>query len=95
MMTKFYNAAKEAAAGVADDDKDALNNNDEMKEVATTFLSLVCPELIEVLNQHDDGISASDRLVKVGRNIVATLRYGSYKDESVASMDQSLETLAS
>eukprot|EP00550_Attheya_septentrionalis_P007356 CAMPEP_0198295124 /NCGR_PEP_ID=MMETSP1449-20131203/25970_1 /TAXON_ID=420275 /ORGANISM="Attheya septentrionalis, Strain CCMP2084" /LENGTH=586 /DNA_ID=CAMNT_0043995319 /DNA_START=182 /DNA_END=1942 /DNA_ORIENTATION=- len=94
-MTKFYNAAKEAAAGVADDDKDALNNNDEMKEVATTFLSLVCPELIEVLNQHDDGISASDRLVKVGRNIVATLRYGSYKDESVASMDQSLETLAS
>ncbi|KAL3776236.1 hypothetical protein HJC23_011733 [Cyclotella cryptica] len=50
-------------------------DNDAIVNVAKNFLSSTCPELLEVLDSHYDSKSARDRLVKIGRNVNATLRY--------------------
>lgn len=44
--------------------------------MAKDFLTTACPELLTILESHYDEKSANDRLVKIGRNINATLRYG-------------------
>lgn len=51
-------------------------DNEKIIAVAKNFLSTACPELLTILESHYDTKSASDRLVKIGRNINATLRYG-------------------
>ena len=51
-------------------------DNDDVIAVAKSFLSTACPELLDVLDSHYDQIGACDRLVKIGRNVIATMRYG-------------------
>ena len=50
-------------------------DNDHIIEVARKFLSTACPELLTIFDNHYDEGSSRDRLVKIGRNINATLRY--------------------
>lgn len=52
------------------------SDNDLIIAVAKNFLSTTCPELLTILENHYDEKSAHDRLVKIGRNVNATLRYG-------------------
>mmetsp|Transcript_1325 Transcript_1325/g.2850 ORF Transcript_1325/g.2850 Transcript_1325/m.2850 type:complete len:655 (-) Transcript_1325:174-2138(-) len=51
-------------------------DNEPIAEAARKFLSSACPELLAILENHYDEGSARDRLVKIGRSINATLRYG-------------------
>lgn len=94
-------AAEEAFASVATgtnckytalDLNPTSEDNEQIITVAKTFLSNTCPQLLEVLDSHPDRKSSNDRLVKIGRNINATLRYGKEKqrDEDVtnASLDR-------
>lgn len=53
------------------------SDNEPIIEVAKNFLSTACPELLTILESHYDQKSARDRLVKIGRNINATLRESS------------------
>ncbi|KAL7531680.1 hypothetical protein ACHAXR_004172, partial [Thalassiosira sp. AJA248-18] len=53
----------------------ASSDNDPIIEAAKNFLSKECPELLTILENHYDQASARDRLVKIGRNVNATLRY--------------------
>ena len=50
------------------------DDNDAIIAVAKNFLAKACPELLAILEGHHDEISARDRLVKIGRNVNATLR---------------------
>lgn len=50
------------------------DDNAPIIEVAKTFLSTACPELLALLDAHYDQASSRDRLVKIGRNVNATLR---------------------
>jgi predicted aldo/keto reductase-like oxidoreductase len=50
-------------------------HNENVINVAKAFLSTSCPELLTILESHPDQKSAQDRLIKIGRNINATLRY--------------------
>lgn len=50
-------------------------HNESVINVAKSFLSTSCPELLTILESHHDQKSAQDRLVKIGRNVNATLRY--------------------
>mmetsp|Transcript_18676 Transcript_18676/g.37087 ORF Transcript_18676/g.37087 Transcript_18676/m.37087 type:complete len:640 (-) Transcript_18676:54-1973(-) len=52
------------------------DDNDKIVEVAKSFLAKTCPNLLTVLASHPDKKSSRDRLVKIGRNANATLRYG-------------------
>jgi len=56
-------------------DLSTTTHNENVINVAKSFLSTSCPELLAVLESHPDHKSAQDRLVKIGRNINATLRY--------------------
>ena len=51
-------------------------DNDPVIAAAKDFLASACPELLAVLEAHGDQDGARDRLVKIGRNLNATLRYG-------------------
>lgn len=51
-------------------------DNESIIEVAKNFLATACPELLDILKDHEGDKSARDRLVKIGRSINATLRYG-------------------
>ena len=50
------------------------DDNEAIIAVAKKFLTAACPELLTVLENHYDEGSARDRLIKIGRNINATLR---------------------
>ena len=50
-------------------------HNENVINVAKSFLSTSCPELLTILESFPDQKSAQDRLIKIGRNINATLRY--------------------
>ena len=50
------------------------SDNDLIIAVAKNFLSTTCPELLTILENHYDEKRAHDRLVKIGRNVNATLR---------------------
>eukprot|EP00581_Thalassiosira_minuscula_P012620 CAMPEP_0183732296 /NCGR_PEP_ID=MMETSP0737-20130205/38101_1 /TAXON_ID=385413 /ORGANISM="Thalassiosira miniscula, Strain CCMP1093" /LENGTH=654 /DNA_ID=CAMNT_0025965273 /DNA_START=28 /DNA_END=1992 /DNA_ORIENTATION=+ len=51
-------------------------DNEPILAAAKKFLTTACPELLTILENHPDDISARDRLVKIGRNLNASLRYG-------------------
>ena len=53
---------------------ESVEHNEDIIQVAKKFLSTACPELLTILENHYDEGSARDRLVKIGRNINATLR---------------------
>ena len=80
-----------------------------MKKVAKDFLSSTCPAFLTALDGHYDQKSASDRLIKVGRNITATINYadaisgrdgedpverGEKTDASLARLVEECNTLA-
>ena len=54
------------------------SDNDSITNVARSFLAKACPTLLAVLDTHADSNSSKDRLVKIGRSVNATLRYGEY-----------------
>ena len=56
-------------------------------------MSSTCPELLTVFESHYDQNSANDRLVKIGRNINATLRYDKAKGRDQAVTNASLNRL--
>ena len=69
-------------------------DNDDLVEIAKKFLSTACPELLTILDNHYDEGSSRDRLVKIGRNINATLRYSEEdinREENCAAPVTSLE----
>eukprot|EP00980_Cylindrotheca_fusiformis_P015231 scaffold4226_cov174-Cylindrotheca_fusiformis.AAC.1 len=71
-------AAVEATAQVGDDMRDdpiATSDTEAMKMIARRFLANSAPSLLEVLDKHPDINSTADRLIKIGRNISATMRY--------------------
>jgi hypothetical protein len=68
-------------------------DNAQIISVAKNFLSSTCPHLLEVLDSHPDQSSSSDRLIKIGRNINATLRYGKAQNLSPQIIDASLDRL--
>jgi len=65
----------------------ASEDNEQIIIVAKNFLSSTCPQLLKVLESHSDQKSSNDRLIKIGRNINATLRYGKLKqiDKDITS----------
>eukprot|EP00571_Detonula_confervacea_P012771 CAMPEP_0172300094 /NCGR_PEP_ID=MMETSP1058-20130122/2273_1 /TAXON_ID=83371 /ORGANISM="Detonula confervacea, Strain CCMP 353" /LENGTH=629 /DNA_ID=CAMNT_0013009785 /DNA_START=6 /DNA_END=1895 /DNA_ORIENTATION=+ len=69
----FFSAATSASSFNL---SSASSDNEQIIAVAKKFLSTACPELLPVLENHYDQASAHDRLVKIGRNVIATLRYG-------------------
>lgn len=78
----FYNAAADSvsdhaagADGTSTGNAVVLEDNERMVRVARDFLVKTCPDLIDALDQHVDQMSSSDRLVKVGRNIMATIAH--------------------
>lgn len=71
----FHDAAIAATSHHDDDDPNILNDTEKMISTARNFLSISCPEFLEVLDKHPDTKSAKDRLVKVGRNVSSTLRF--------------------
>ena len=50
-------------------------HNTEIISVANSFLCETCPQLLSALESHPDSKSSQDRLIKIGRNIIATLNY--------------------
>jgi hypothetical protein len=58
------------------------SDNDSITNVARSFLAKACPTLLAVLDTHADSNSSKDRLVKIGRSVNATLRYGEYASSS-------------
>jgi len=75
----FYNAAADSLSDHTAHDKegDPLSNDELMKKVAEDFLSkpTTCPGFLAAIREHYDQKSSSDRLIKVGRNITATINY--------------------
>lgn len=56
-------------------------DNGSIVAVATDFLAKFCPELLEILTRNDD----RDRLVKIGRNVCASLQEVSSRDNEGVS----------
>lgn len=93
--TAFHDAAISAVSSSTADDSSSSPNKDpaddkisnknddteKMVQVARTFLSSASPEFLSVLDQHDDQASATDRLVKAGRNVTSTLRYAEHQQK--------------
>lgn len=74
----FIEAAIEATAQVGDDMRDdpkATADTQAMMMIARRFLSNCAPSLLAVLDKHPDAKSTADRLIKIGRNVSATMRY--------------------
>ena len=83
---KHYNSSSSSSSNAADRrkgfsrryssfDLGSTTHNENVINVAKSFLSTSCPELLTILAEEPDQRSAQDRLIKIGRNINATLRY--------------------
>jgi hypothetical protein len=88
-------AAQEAFASVAStspnnckypslDLSPTSTDNEPIISIAKNFLSSTCPKLLDVLNSHPDQTSSTDRLIKIGRNIHATLFYGQHRQDDLS-----------
>ena len=67
----YYDLA--VAATTAEEVKD-LQDEKKAEQVARIFLAKTCPQFLEVLDK-DSSPSTQDRLVKAGRNILASIKY--------------------
>eukprot|EP00985_Skeletonema_marinoi_P006190 scaffold2689_cov70-Skeletonema_marinoi.AAC.13 len=69
-------------------DLSTTTHNENVINVAKAFLSTSCLELLIILESHSDQKSAQDRLIKIGRNINATLRYSHEATERFESGEE-------
>ena len=87
----FHDAAIEATSHVGDDLKDdpnTLHDTEVMIKIARRFLLKSAPSLLDVLDEHSDTKSASDRLVKIGRNVSSTMRHARRTASSLALVEE-------